>query len=126
MNCETCKDKQIKYKKNCYDIDNPSIKTFYVPESNNPYSTSCYEKFRLYIKEDSYECIPLPKEEEGYYILNNVTGLLSKCHDNCLSCNDGPIKYDSWNTQSMECIKCKDSNTKNNFIIQLQKKIYIF
>ena len=112
MNCETCKDNQIKYNKSCYDIDNPSIKSFYEPESNNYYNTSCYQKFRLYIKEDSYECIPLPPEEKGYYISNNVTGVISKCHDNCLSCNNGPIKNDSEYIQSMECIKCKDSNIK--------------
>ena len=122
MNCETCKDNQIKYNNSCYDIANTSIKSFYEPESNNNNSTSCFKKFGLYIKEDSNECIPLPKEEEGYFISNNVTGLLSKCHDNCLSCNNGPIKKDS--SYSMECIKCKVSNSSEKIMIKMDNNCF--
>ena len=124
MNCATCKDNKIKYKDNCYDINNPSIKSFYEPKNNGFYITNCYEKFGLFIKENSNECIPLPIEEEGYYISNKVTDLLSKCHDNCLSCNNGPIKYDSGIIQSMECIKCKDSNSSSNTMIKMNNNCF--
>ena len=100
MNCETCKEKQIKYNNNCYDIVDFSIKSFNYPENDNIYNiTSCYEKFGLYIIEDSNECIPFIKKEDGYYISNNQTGLLSKCHINCYSC------YGEGNNENTNCIK---------------------
>ena len=74
MKCEKCKEDYIRYKNNCYQIVNSTIKSFYDPESN--LESSCYQKFNLTIKEDSYECIELP--DKGYYISNNITGLLSK------------------------------------------------
>ena len=81
----SCGDNYIKQKNNCYKIINETIKSFYDHDKNNKES-SCYQKFNLYIKEDSNECIELPEKVEGYYISNNITGLLSKCHENCLSC----------------------------------------
>ena len=124
MNCEICKENQIKYNDSCFDIKNSSTKTFYEPESNNLITTNCYEKFGLYIKGDSNECIPLPKEEEGYYISNNETGLLSKCHENCFSCNNGPIKDSFGNILSMECNKCKDSNNTKKTMIKNQNNCF--
>ena len=124
MNCESCKDNQISYNDSCFDINNSSIKNFNVPLNNGFNVTNCYEKFGLYIKEDSNECIPLPKEEEGYYLSNNVTGLLSKCYDNCFSCNSGPIKDDSGNIKSMECIKCKDSNSSEKTMIKMDNNCF--
>ena len=108
INCKTCKENQIKYNDSCFDIANNTTKSFYEPESNDSYITSCNEKFGKYIKEDSNECIHLPNEEEGYYISNNITGLLLNCHDNCLSCKNGPNKNIYEDIQSMECISCKD------------------
>ena len=124
MKCETCKEKQIRYNNSCFDIDDILIKSFYEPENGNMYSTSCYEKFGLYIKEDSNECIPLPNEEEGYYISTNKTGLLSKCHSNCLSCNNGPINDLSGNIQSMECKACKDSNESQKTTIRFKNNCF--
>ena len=68
MKCDTCKEGHIKYNNNCYKIENSFIKSFSEPESSK--LSSCYEKFQLYIKEDSNECIPLPNEIEGYYVSN--------------------------------------------------------
>ena len=124
MNCESCKDNQIKYNDSCYYINDSSIKSFYAPINNSFYVTNCYEKFGLYIKEDSNECIPLPREEEGYYISNIVTGLLSKCHENCLSCNNGPIKDDSGNIKSMECINCINSNISQKTMIKMENNCF--
>ena len=125
MNCETCKDNQIKYNDSCYDINDSLNKSFYVQVNNSLYVTNCFEKFGLYIKEDSHECIPFPKEEEGYYISNNATGLLSKCHNNCFSCNNGPIKDYYGNIQSMECIKCKDSNCSQKTMIKMENNCFL-
>ena len=113
MNCEKCKDNQIKYNNNCFDIADFSLKYFYEPE-NNYNLTSCYEKFRLYIKEDSNECIPLPNKEEGYYILNNKTGLFSKSYNNSSSNNDRQNKDVFENMQSMES-EIKDKSTSEIF-----------
>ena len=124
MKCETCKENQIKYNDSCFYIDNILIKSFYEPENEYMDTTSCYEKFRLYIKEDSNECIPLPNEEEGYYISNNKTGLLSKCHDNCLTCNNGPVNDLSGNIQSMECKTCKDSNDSQKTMIRFKNNCF--
>ena len=44
-----------------------------------------------------------------------MTGLLSKCHENCLSCDNSIIQDDSKNLMSMECLSCKDSNTMIKF-----------
>ena len=114
MNCETCKENKIKYQDNCFDIENSTIKTFYEPKNNNSNITSCYKKYGLYIKEDSNNCINLTDENDGYYISNNDTGLLSKCHENCLSCKSGPIYDDLGNIKTMGCLKCKNSTIKNN------------
>ena len=118
MNGNTYKDNKIKYNNNCFDISDSSIKSFFIPELNNLHLSSCKQDFELYIKEDSNECITLPAEDEGYYISNIETGL-SKCHDNCLSCKNGPIRSVSGYIESMECLKCKDSNSSQKTIIKL-------
>ena len=117
MSCQSCKENQIKYNNNCFEIKNNEIKSFLDPE-NDSMITNCFKKYGLYIKEDSNECIPFPIEDEGYFISNNETGLLSKCHDNCNSCNNGPIKDDSGIIKSMECLKCKDANKIEKTMIQ--------
>ena len=125
MMCETCKENQIKYNFSCFDINDSSINSFYFTDNNALIIvTSCQEKFGLYIKENSNECIPLPDKNEGYYVSNTQTGLLSKCHDNCLSCSNGPIKDDSGNIQSMECIKCKDENNLEKTMIKFQNNCF--
>ena len=107
MNCETCKENQIKYNDNCYEIYDSSKKIFSVPNDSdiNNQLSSCFQKFGLYIKEDFKECIPFPNEDEGYYLSNSETDLLSKCYANCLSCNQGPVRDNAGIIQSMECSK---------------------
>jgi len=122
MKCEKCKETYIKNVSNCYEIVNSTIKSFYDPEYNN--ESSCYQKFNLYIKEDYNECIELPEIEEGYYISNNITGLLSKCHENCLSCDNGIIKDYSQNLISMECLSCKDNNNINKTMIKIENNCF--
>ena len=124
MRCDSCKDNQIKYNDSCFDIFNSSIKSFIAPKDSGYNITSCYEKFGLYIKEDSNECIPLSTEYEGYYISNNETGLLSKCHENCFSCYNGPIFNNSGYIQSMECITCKDSNNSEKTMIKINNNCF--
>ena len=122
MKCITCKINHIKYKNNCYQIENEIKKSFYDPEYNN--ESSCYEKFNLYIKEESNECIELPEKDEGYYISNNITGLLLKCHENCLSCNNSIITDSSTNLISMECLSCKDNNNINKTMIHFENNCF--
>ena len=119
MNCDICKENHIKYNNNYFEIFNSTIKSFYEYINNETNISSCKQKFALYIKENSYECINLPDEDEGYYISNNETGLLSKCHNNCLSCKSGPIYTDSGYIETMECIKCKDSDSSEKSMIKL-------
>ena len=51
-----------------------------------------------------------PFPEKGYYVSNQITGIISKCHDNCLSCKNGTIE-ESGKLISMECLECKNFNT---------------
>ena len=125
MKCNLCKSNQIKYNDNCFDMYDSSLKIFYEPETNNYFLTSCKDKFDLYIKEDSNECIPLPEEDEGYYISNEEIGLLSKCHENCMSCKNGQIKNDMGYLFSMEYIKCKDSNNSQKTMIKVDNNCFI-
>ena len=84
MMCESCSDDKIIYKQNCYVIFNNELKTFYNPK--NPLEiTSCFELHNKYIIENTNKCID--KINEGYYISNNKTGLLSRCHSNCKTCS---------------------------------------
>ena len=124
MKCKTCKENHIRYENNCYSIVDNSVKSFSVFENLVLSTTSCFEKFNLYIKEDSNECIPLPREEEGYYISNSEVGLLSKCHDNCLTCENGPIKDDSGNILNMGCFKCKDANNSQKTMIKFNNSCF--
>ena len=119
MKCQTCKENYIKYKNNCYQIVNSTINSFIDPEKNN-IESSCYQKFKLYIKEDSNKCIELSEKDEDYYISNNITGLLSRCHENCLSCDNGIIKDNSGKLISMECFSCKDLNDTNKSMIKFE------
>ena len=122
MNCETCKENYIKYNDNCYEIIDASKKLFLISEGIGRVS-SCFEMFSLYIKEDSNECIN-SSYLEGYYISNNKSGLLSKCHDNCLTCYQGPIKDNLGNIISMECLKCKDSNNSSKTMIKMNNNCF--
>ena len=121
--CIECKDNHIKYNSNCYKIKDETGKTFCDQENNN-IESSCYQKFSLYIKEDSYECIELPESEEGYYISNTEMGILSKCHENCLSCNYGPKYNEQGILESMECLECKYSQSGRINIIRADNNCF--
>ena len=123
MNCITCKENHIKYNDNCFEINNSTIKSFFVTDDKKSIS-SCLQKFSLYIKEEFNECIPLPEEEEGYFIANNETVLLSKCHDNCFSCKNGPIYNTSGKIVSMECLKCKKLNSSEKTMIKIDNNCF--
>ena len=106
MNCQTCKVNHIKYNDNCYTIHNNNIKNFFIPEMNEIKSCKDYS---LYIKEDGWECIP--EIEEGYFLSNEETGLISKCFEKCLSCENGEkTDEESEKIISMECTECKEPN----------------
>ena len=82
MNCDSCSDDKIIYNKGCYIIYNEIVKNFYNPE-NETEITSCHELFGNYIKENTSICID--EIEEGYFISNKKTGLLSIFDTNCVS-----------------------------------------
>lgn len=91
-NCETCielgknmkrlscSEDKIKYEQNCLIVFDNEKKRFHNPE-NHTEILSCLELYSKYIKENTNECIEKPKE--GYFISNNLTGLLSLCHSSC-------------------------------------------
>ena len=126
MNCATCKENHIKYNDNCYEIVEPLKKTFLVFNNSdiNNQTSSCFQMFELYIKEDFDECIPLSDNIEGYFLSNNETGLLSKCHDNYLSCYQGPILDNSGYIISMECSKCVNSNDSLKTMIKMDNNCF--
>ena len=100
MNCLTCSTNHIKYKRNCYEIYDNKIKSFYAPEDRTKI-TSCLQYHNKYIIENTNQCIDRPLN--GYFISNSITGLLSPCHQNCETCS---TNYTSSNTN---CDTCKSS-----------------
>ena len=99
MKCSSCSEDKIKYKQNCLIVHDNEIKSFYNPDNQNEI-VSCYEKYNKYIIENTNECIVKPNE--GYYISNTATGLLSPCHYSCKTCSNKIIDDNS------NCIECAD------------------
>ena len=84
MKCESCKENNIYYSKNCYKEYDSKIKSFYKPESTE--ITNCFELINYYIEENTYECVSkIP--DYGYFLSNSVTGLFSPCHSDCKTCS---------------------------------------
>ena len=82
--CENCYP-------NCEDCielgNNTDMKCISCSEDKiNSLISSCLESFDKYIKENTYECIN--KTEEGYFLLNDSTGLISQCHFSCKTCSN--------------------------------------
>ena len=107
MHCTSCSDNKIKFKEECFIIHDNISKTFYNPDDPNKI-TSCYEYHKNYIKENENECIP--NIEKGYFVSNSTTGLLSKCHENCLSCNEEEERDSEGKLINMKCTECKDKD----------------
>ena len=81
--CDSCSIDKITYLYNCYEVFNSTEKSFYSPIDSS--ITSCYQYHGKYIKENTNQCIDII--EEGYYISNIITGVLSKCSTNCKTCS---------------------------------------
>ena len=96
MKCSSCSENQIKYKQNCHFIYDNEIDKFYNPDNNE--IVSCLQFYNKYLIENTKECIDKP--ERGYFILNNITGLLSPCHFSCRTCSNKMIDDNS------NCIEC--------------------
>ena len=127
MMCDSCPENSIIYKYNynnknyynCYNISDNKEKRFFIPEKINEIS-SCFELYNQYIIENTNECIEFP--EGGYFISNDTTGLLSKCHSSCLTCSKTYTELnsncDSCNEgllQDGNCVNnCSDGYYKNN------------
>jgi hypothetical protein len=47
-----------------------------------------------------------------------------KCHENCLTCEQEPIKNDLGYITSMECTKCKDWNNMNKKMIKVNNNCF--
>ena len=100
MNCDSCSDDKINYNKGCFVIYNEMEKSFYNPE-NESEITSCHELFGNYIKENTSICID--EIEDGYFISNKKTGLLSVYDPNC----------ESYSVDKTYCESCT-----NNYYLQ--------
>ena len=99
MKCDSCKENNIKYAKNCYIEYNSEEKTFYKPGSDTEI-TSCYERLDYYIEENTYECInQMPST--GYFLVNSITGLFAKCHSSCKTCSQ---RYTETSSKCDTCI----------------------
>ena len=123
MKCESCSHDYIKHNNNCYEIVSFEQKTFYINENNSGIS-SCKQEFQLYILDTGDECISLPGD--NYITLNSDTGIISKCYDTCLTCDNKPI-YDENNTLlNQSCKECingyhllyETSNCYNDSILE--------
>ena len=85
MKCDSCFENNIKYGTNCYKLYSDSEKTFYKPESDTEI-TSCHELLGIFIEENNYECV-ISIPSSGYFLVNSVTGLFAKCHNDCKACS---------------------------------------
>ena len=104
MLCLSCNSSYIKNEQNCYKIADDNIKSFFDP-NNNDEILNC-SSFNKYIIENTYECININISIGEIYILNYDTGLIRKCHPNCLNCSISP-KYDEYkNTIDQNCTEC--------------------
>ena len=83
---------------NCYEIHDNQTKSFYDPEENITIS-SCLSLHQKYIKENTNECVDMP--DEGYFISNTTTGLISPCNESCQICSKAP------NETNQNCDSCK-------------------
>ena len=104
MNCNSClNESSIKMENNCYILYDDISKSFYNPKNLNGLEiTSCFELFGYYIKENTNECIP--SKDNGYYISNNITGVISKCHSDCKTCSK------NYTESSSNCDTCANNN----------------
>ena len=88
MKCQTCSEDKIRNDNNCYIVNDIEAKNFYDPEDPNK-NLSCKETFGKYIIDN--ECIEIEQPLKGYFIFNNITGLLKPCHENCSTCSTSPV-----------------------------------
>ena len=102
MQCDSCKDNNIKYNKNCYIQYNSEQKTFYKAE-NTTEITSCFQLFHNYILENTFTCIDSPPST-GYFLSNSNTGLYTKCHSDCKTCSNKST------TTSTNCLTCNNED----------------
>ena len=118
MKCLTCPEDKIKYNENCYEIVNNYIKIFANPGDDNKL-TSCYQLYHKYIIEKTNECIDKP--DKGYYVSNEITGLLSPCHKNCETCQSGEEIDSNGKLMNMKCKTCKKFliNDDNQYLRKL-------
>ena len=107
MMCTSCPENSIFYRYNnndnelnCYEIYDNQIKSFYEPENSGKIS-SCLSLVNKYIIENTNECIDIPNE--GYFISNTTTGLLSPCNKSCHTCSKG------FTETNQNCDSCKNS-----------------
>jgi hypothetical protein len=121
MKCLTCPEDKIKYNQSCYEIVNNFIKHFINPGDHNKL-TSCYQLDHKYIIENTNECIDKP--DKGYYVSNEITGLLSPCHKNCETCRSGAEMNSSEKLINMKCSTCKKILTNDDNHILSRFPIY--
>ena len=65
MKCLKCKENYIRYENNCFRVEDPNSLSFYDPFTDSV--SSCFQKYCMYIKENTFECIP--GIDNGYHNL---------------------------------------------------------
>ena len=98
MKCSSCKENSIRYQNNCFKEANSNDKSFYLPGTTT--LSSCFQQYDFFIIANTYECIT-NRPSEGYFLENRVTGLYSRCHPDCKSCEE---KYTETNTKCILCL----------------------
>ena len=110
MNCDSCEINDIHYQKKCFKEYDSHTKSFYLPESSE--ISSCYELINYYIQENTYECVSsIP--QYGYYLSNPITGVFSRCHEDCKTCS---TNYTETNSNCDICLNQNYHYFKGNCI----------
>ena len=107
------------------------IEAYSQPEENKIFSQDKEEFPSSNSKHDfTEEIFHKDKESEklisssDFFLIEESTNLFLKCHENCLTCEQEPIKNDLGYITSMECTKCKDWNNMNKKMIKVNNNCF--
>ena len=113
QNCLTCANSYylVYGTHNCQQKCDPWNDNYYVHDESQKKCINCKKENantpekKIYKIESENKCIneEVAKNGSNYYIIDDDTGTIGKCHENCLTCKNSPTSYDN------NCLTCDNS-----------------